>query len=209
MHRVSAATEVGAVAVSRPVAATGDAPPSRGAPVPSLVSFVAIIVILPTAIAQLIPSTVAASSPCFSWRVRLPIPPEQVPASLTVWWSSLTTIAVDEGQVLHNRHMQEDLVGHGMLEASWLLMMKLHERKWNVHGREFSVRISDCERNLLRDLARVRTPSPQVVGPCPLPATGVLLHIVDCTGAAQDQGSHVLPPGMRWDPLDANIDSVL
>lgn len=40
---------------------------------------------------------------------------------------------------------------------------------------------------------------PQVIRPCSLSATGVLFHIVDCTGLAQDLLSNISPPGMWWE----------
>lgn len=91
--------------------------------------------------------------------------------------------------------MRENLVGQGMFESSWRIMMYLH-----------GVGVGDCQPHLLRNLAWVCTPGPEIIGPGPLTVAGVLLDVVDGAGSAQDHCSHVFPPGMRWDPLNAEVD---
>lgn len=194
--------DVGAVAVGRSVAAPDDAPPSRGTPAPPVAPALVVIVIFPSAV-----RTSAATN--FPLRVRLSIPPNEVLPGLAIWRPVLATILIEEGEVLHHSHVREHLILQPVLDTSWLIMMNLDEGELDVHRRLLSIRISDGEPHPLGDLAGIHTPRPQVVGPCTLPATSVLLYIVDSTGAAKDQGRHILPPSMRRDPLIADVDPKL
>ena len=174
--------DVGAVAVGCSVATPGDAPPSRGTPVPPVAPALAVIVIFPstTVFPSVVRTSVAMNSPL---RVRLSIPTNEVLSGLAIWRPVLATILIEEGEVLHHSHVREHLILQPMLDTSCLIMMNLDEGELDVHRWLLSVEISDGEPDLLGDLVGIHTPRPQVVGPCTLLATSVLLHIVDSTGA--------------------------
>jgi len=148
--------------------------------VSAVVAATAVVVFIPSVVAMLLAPTVSAmASPGLSQGVWLTIPPEKLPAPLTVWGASLSTIPIDEGQILDHHQVGEDLVGQGMLEPGWRLVVDLHVDARGVHRWLLSIRVGDGQPQRLRDLIRVCAPGPHIVRPCPLLAPSVLLNVVD------------------------------
>jgi hypothetical protein len=106
----------------------------------------ALVVIFIIPPAMLFPATVLTSAAMhFTLRVRLTIPPDEMPPGPAIRRPTLATILTKEGEVLHHSHVREHLILQPMLDSSWLFLVNLDERELDVHRWLLSVRISDGE----------------------------------------------------------------
>lgn len=140
----------------------------------------------------------APSMKAFPLRVWHTIVPIKDSASLAIGRPPKPPRFLQEGKVFHYLQMIAQSVDLTTFEVSWLIVVRMPP-----------IWLSDRERDLHGDVARVTAPSPEVKRPSVLAPPGGFLQIVHHTAAADSLGGHLLCPVVNRDALDVNLDAEL